>query len=81
MSLDKVHARLRCSTLDGLHDLDAWLHDEIAARHVQEVAVRCGKPPCRCASGATHGPYWYAYWSEDGKTRCRYVGKRLSSNG
>ena len=22
-----------------------------------------------------HGPYWYAYWWEEGKRRSRYVGK------
>jgi hypothetical protein len=34
--------------------------------------VRCGKETCtRCP----HGPYWYAYWREDGKRRSRYVGK------
>jgi len=34
--------------------------------------VKCGKQACtRCP----HGPYWYAYWSEEGKRRSRYVGK------
>lgn len=34
--------------------------------------VKCGKDTCnRCP----HGPYWYAYWREDGKRRSRYVGK------
>ena len=34
--------------------------------------VRCGKPNCtRCP----HGPYWYAYWTEGGRRRSRYVGK------
>ncbi len=33
--------------------------------------VRCGKATCtRCP----HGPYWYAYWREDGKLRSRYLG-------
>jgi len=32
--------------------------------------VRCGKG---CAS-CPHGPYWYAYWKEDGKTRSQYIG-------
>ena len=31
--------------------------------------IRCGKQNCKCAKGALHGPYWYAYWSEDGKTK------------
>ncbi|MDP8959505.1 MAG: hypothetical protein M3N51_09995 [Actinomycetota bacterium] len=36
--------------------------------------VRCGKASCgRCP----HGPYWYAYWREDGRRRSRYVGKLL----
>ena len=39
--------------------------------------VRCGKATCKCAEGHLHGPYWYAYWSEDGKTRSQYIGKRL----
>jgi hypothetical protein len=35
-------------------------------------AVKCGKKNCtRCP----HGPYWYAYWTEDGQRRSRYVGK------
>ena len=39
--------------------------------------VRCGKKSCRCAEGKLHGPNWYAYWSEGGKTRSQYVVKRL----
>ena len=39
--------------------------------------VRCGKKDCRCTRGELHGPYWYAYWSEGGKTKSEYVGKRL----
>src|SRR5438477_5644648 len=39
--------------------------------------VRCGKERCKCVEGKLHGPYWYAYWTEGGKTRSQYVGKRL----
>lgn len=39
--------------------------------------VRCGSKKCRCASGELHGPYWYAYWSEGGRTRSQYLGKKL----
>lgn len=36
--------------------------------------VTCGKPGCtRCP----HGPYWYAYWREDGRVRSRYIGRNL----
>jgi uncharacterized protein DUF6788 len=38
---------------------------------------RCGKTGCSvCGPGGQgHGPYWYAYWSEGGRMRSRYVGK------
>lgn len=39
---------------------------------LREQRVRCGKVNCtRCP----HGPYWYAYWWENGVRRSRYVGK------
>jgi len=34
--------------------------------------IRCGKASC---SRCPHGPYWYAYWTENGQRRTRYVGK------
>lgn len=43
--------------------------------------VRCGKKDCRCAKGELHGPYWYAYWSEGGKTKSQYIGKKLPKVG
>lgn len=40
--------------------------------------TRCGKQRCRkCKEGAGHGPYWYAYWNENGRTVSKYVGIRL----
>jgi hypothetical protein len=36
--------------------------------------VSCGKG-CK---GCPHGPYWYGYWREGGKTRSKYIGKRLT---
>jgi hypothetical protein len=39
--------------------------------------VRCGKDGCRCGAGKLHGPYWYRYWTEGGRTKSEYVGKRL----
>lgn len=41
---------------------------------------RCGKLHCSCMDGEIlevgHGPYWYAYWNENGKTQNKYIGKR-----
>lgn len=34
--------------------------------------VRCGKDSC---TKCPHGPYWYAFWREEGRRRSRYVGK------
>jgi len=34
--------------------------------------VKCGKTAC---NSCPHGPYWYAYWREDGKRRSKYVGR------
>lgn len=47
------------------------------ARHdvkLRQQNVRCGKSNC---SRCPHGPYWYAYWREDGQRRSKYVGKLL----
>jgi len=38
--------------------------------------IRCGKRAC---STCPHGPYWYAFWRQDGRVRSRYVGKELPS--
>lgn len=38
--------------------------------------VKCGR---NCKS-CPHGPYWYAYWSDKGRTRKRYVGKTMESD-
>ena len=34
--------------------------------------VKCGKDSC---TSCPHGPYWYAYWREDGHRHSRYVGR------
>jgi hypothetical protein len=38
---------------------------------------RCGKENYKCAGGELYGPYCYAYWSEGGRTRSKYVGKEI----
>ncbi len=35
--------------------------------------VRCGKGCATCP----HGPYWYAFWKEDGQSRSQYIGSVL----
>ncbi len=43
--------------------------------------TRCGKERCRkCKEGAGHGPYWYAYWSEAGRTVSKYIGIQLPAD-
>lgn len=39
--------------------------------------VRCGKDGC---TKCPHGPYWYAYWTEDGRRRSRYIGRLLDES-
>jgi hypothetical protein len=38
--------------------------------------VRCGR---RC-SACPHGPYWYAYWKENGQSRSQYIGRELPAD-
>lgn len=58
-------------------------HERLATFSVvyQLRLVRCGKSDCgRCrGGGAGHGPYWYAYWTEFGRTRDAYIGKSWKS--
>ena len=35
--------------------------------------VKCGKPNCKCALGQPHGPYFAAFWKENGRIRKRYI--------
>lgn len=44
---------------------------------LRKQMVRCGKDGC---TKCPHGPYWYAYWTEDGRRRSRYVGRLLDES-
>jgi hypothetical protein len=92
MRLREVKQSVRSLSFEQLVKLDAWLHSLIemaegtGGKPTKRVAgsktyrselVRCGKKGCICVEGKLHGPYWYAYWSEGGKTRSQYVGKQL----
>ena len=57
--------------VDGAPEQEAGLPPSLSYRQEE---VRCGKHGCtRCP----HGPYWYAYWKEEGRTRKRYIGRQL----
>lgn len=60
--------------LDGHPDGDV---DEVATGlrvTYRQEHVRCGKDGC---GACPHGPYWYAYWKENGRTRSQYIGRHL----
>ena len=59
--------------VDGHPDARAEPDLPRSLRYRQEH-VRCGKATC---STCPHGPYWYAYWKEEGRTRKRYIGRQL----
>ncbi len=50
----------------------AGFEDSVPHFGLRSQMVRCGKPNC---SRCPHGPYWYAYWREDGRRRSRYLGR------
>ncbi len=50
------------------------LDKQIGSITFRYETVRCGKENC---SRCPHGPYWYAYWKEGGRTRSRYIGRTL----
>ena len=41
---------------------------------LRQRSVKCGKSGC---TSCPHGPYWYAYWTENGKRRSKYIGRML----
>ena len=54
----------------------------IGSTTYQLERVFCGKEGCsKCAQGIGHGPYYYAYWRENGKTKSKYIGKFLRNVG
>src|SRR3989440_1503340 len=56
--------------------LEEWKMNGKTTYH-QQVSY-CGKQRCRkCREGIGHGPYWYAYSTENGRTTRTYIGKNL----
>jgi hypothetical protein len=42
----------------------------------RQQQVRCGRGCGSCP----HGPYWYAYWKEGGRSRSQYIGSQLPAD-
>lgn len=73
-SLDAYDLRRLQMLIRGLLLEDPPPQDDRGRVTFRQEMVRCGKDGCtRCP----HGPYWYAYWRDGGRTRSRYVGKTL----
>ena len=90
---EQVLGELSEKQLEELREIDARLQETLAERRAGQgehapvrmekqvgsitfryETVRCGKENC---SRCPHGPYWYAYWKENGRTRSRYIGRLL----
>lgn len=78
--LRAIDERLNTALLDRRAGRDvetvapARMEAQIGSLTFRFETVRCGKENCtRCP----HGPYWYAYWKENGRTRSRYIGRTL----
>jgi len=61
-------------------------HFHALAQHLPMVAgslvgqyVTCGKPRCRCIRGQKHGPLYYLYWKEQGRSRSLYIPQKKVS--
>lgn len=81
---DPDQAAHRLQAIEVLRErLDLLLADAAAldaAPHVlyRQEMIKCGKAQCKkCSTGPTHGPYWYAFTTTNGKTTKKYLGKEL----
>lgn len=45
--------------------------------NLRQQMVKCGRDSC---TSCPHGPYWYAYWREEGKRKSKYLGKLLEED-
>jgi len=67
----------RGERFQSLEGCDAPVKKRAGQKTYRLEHVRCGSKKCKCVSGEMHGPYWYVYWTEGGRTRSQYVGKKL----
>ena len=69
--------RLQILTRAALERAGATDPTEDRKVSMRQQMVRCGKDGC---TKCPHGPYWYAYWTENGRRRSRYVGRLLDES-
>ena len=63
----------RVFRITSLRRVNTFMSGKVTYR---QQFTRCGKQRCHtCRQGAGHGPYWYAYWSVNGRTVSKYLGK------
>ncbi len=80
--LNAIDTRLNAALLDRRAGRDvntsapARMEAQMGSITFRFETVRCGKENC---SRCPHGPYWYAYWKENGRTKSRYIGRTLPS--
>lgn len=74
-NLDRYDLRQLLILVRGLLTNVDGLPDEPRLNGVtyRQEEVSCGREEC---GTCPHGPYWYAYWREDGRTRSLYIGRR-----
>jgi hypothetical protein len=48
----------------------------VAPVRYRQQHIRCGKDCEACP----HGPYWYAYWTQGGRSRSQYIGRELAGD-
>lgn len=54
----------------------------LEVRHSDSMTFRLERVSCgKNCKGCPHGPYWYGYWREGGKTHSKYIGKNLRKSG
>jgi hypothetical protein len=70
--MDRRHSRPPRPTLS--QQLQAFLEPfPVLAGSLVKQYIVCGKSGCRCQRGQKHGPLFYLYWKEQGRSRSLYV--------
>ena len=77
--LNRLMDRLEAELLrieEEAKGLEAKLKELFPHPKVRMEYRRCGKASCHCAKGELHGPYYYAYYKQGGKTKAIYFGRK-----